>query len=300
MGDSGGEDPLERVNPVVDRASQQTTVRVTVSIASPLDEILVAELSALGFYAFEHGEGTISGYAKPGEWRDTERRHILKWLEERVNRVEVVEDYIDDINWNASWEQSITPVAAGRFVVVPSWKTVPDEYSDRVPIVVDPKMSFGTGHHETTRLMLELISDLEFGDRRVLDAGTGTGVLAIAASILGASHVVGFDNDVWSYENAVENLERNSIGNVSILRGSIEVVDEDPFDVILANIVRGVIESFMPDFRRLIADSGDMVLSGLLREDVQMTIEVAVANGFSVIDGLDEGEWTGLHLRVTE
>lgn len=284
----------------MDKASQQTTVRVTVSITSPLDEFLVAELSSLGFYAFEHGDGTVSGYTRPAEWQEAERRHILKWLEDRVSRVEVLEDYIDDQNWNATWEQSITPVAAGQFVVIPSWKTVPAEYGDRVPIVVDPKMSFGTGHHETTRLMLGLISQLDFDGRKVLDAGTGTGVLAIAASIMGASNVVGFDNDVWSYENAVENLARNSIQNVSILPGSIEVVDDGPFDIILANIVRGVIESFLPDFRRLISDDGDLVLSGLLRDDLGETIDVAAANGFAIIERLDEGEWVGLHLRVTE
>src|SRR5690606_22579646 len=177
-------------------------------------------------------------------------------------------------NWNQKWEETVRPVEVGRFLIKPTWCDIPPGAEDRVLLEIDPKMSFGTGYHESTRLVLRLLPEFMSAGMRVLDAGTGTGVLAIAAARLGASRVLAFDFDEWSHTNAVENVYINGVTEaVSVELGSIEVAGDVSFDLILANINRNVLVEMLPDFKRRIGESGSMILAGLMQADREIMLQ---------------------------
>lgn len=274
---------------------ESDTIQVVVSIDESLSDLLVAEMDELGFQTFESEQQLLKAYIPGPKWSAESRAHLIGWLSEKVSEVAVVENVIQQQNWNAAWEAAIEPVVAGTFVVLPTWKAVPDHATDLTPIWIDPKMSFGTGHHETTRLMLQLMNDISFQDTDVLDAGTGTGVLAIAAKIMHAKSVHGFDIDPWSVENGYENVATNKVTGITLEQGSIEIARGRQYDVILANIVQNVIESFLPDFRSIVKPSGDLLISGILKEGEARLLQMAADTGFELRRSLYENEWAGFH-----
>lgn len=280
------------------RATADTgTIQVIVAIESALAEVLISEMDDLGFQTFETHDERVTGYVPAIHWNAAARSHLLSWLSDRVVEVSVIENVIPQENWNATWEATIEPVIAGDFIVLPSWKEVPADAANLTPIWIDPKMSFGTGHHETTRLMLQLMSDLELTGKSVLDAGTGTGVLAIAAALLKAQQIYGFDIDPWSIENGAENVAANEVTSIRLEEGSIEVARGNVYDVILANIVQNVIESFLPDFAGLLRPAGDLLVSGILREGEEKLLGLADDHGFDLLERRYENEWVGFHFR---
>jgi ribosomal protein L11 methyltransferase len=165
-------------------------------------------------------------------------------------------------------------------------------------IIIDPKMTFGTGYHETTRLMLRLMETYISPKTSVLDVGTGTGILAIGAAKLGAQKIIGVDIDEWSMENGIENAKRNNVQQqIDIRIGSLETVPEHNFDVILANIIRNTILDLMDAMCSKLAPSGVLLLSGLLMSD-RLTIEEALnVRKFTVLTVLQENEWIGMAAR---
>ena len=276
--------------------TQNNVVRVEVLDDKSWEDILVAELSSIGFHAFESEVQTLIGYIDEHLWTNQKRDNLVRFLQSRLDVVSIIEDIIPPQNWNELWEASIEPVEAGGFIILPSWKrTVP--FSTALDsIYIDPKMSFGTGHHETTRLMLEMMSEVDFRNKAILDAGTGTGVLAIAARKIGAASVLGFDSDPWSASNARENLALNMIQGVTLLHGSLEDVPDRQFDIILANIVQNVIEGFLPGFARRLQPSGRLMVSGILASDEAKFRQTAAQQGFDTISTLQESEWLAFHM----
>lgn len=207
--------------------------------------------------------------------------------------VEVVEPQ----NWNAEWEESIQPIrVCDRFIIAPTWHPV-EAPEGVIVLTIDPKMSFGTGYHETTRLMLRLLGDLALEGRRTLDVGTGTGVLAIAARRCGADDVLGVDIDAWSFDNAEENRLRNGIDSGLVFReGTVEESD-GIFDVILSNITRNDNIGLMPLFERMTRTGSDLLLSGFYGTDLDDMLAAAAAHGFACLRSLVENEWCSVHLR---
>ncbi len=200
-------------------------------------------------------------------------------------------------NWNKDWEDSITPVRASeRFIIAPSWNAQPEE-DGAIVLIIDPKMSFGTGYHATTRLMLRLLERrLRPGDR-VLDVGAGTGVLSIAAALLGAGRAVGVDTDEWAYENALENLERNRVAEkVEMHLGSIEHA-AGVFDLVLANITLADNIRFLPEFRKFIAPGSRLALSGFYTSDLDAFRSAASDSGFRIVEEISEEEWSAVLLE---
>lgn len=256
-----------------------------------LSDVLVAELADVGFEAFEEGDSGLRAFM-PERMATREAMSAMAQILARLDVQAVGPERIEASNWNRVWEATIAPVAAGPFVVYPPWCEPPH---DALAIRIEPKMSFGTGHHESTRLMLSALPDLIRPGDRVLDAGTGTGVLAIASVKLGATRVVGFDIDPWSARNARENVDLNGLADrIDLLEGDLDAVPREPVDVVLANINRNVLLDLLPSFAERLVPGGRLGLSGILVGDRSVMNAALGAAGFRPVTERTEGEWLSL------
>ena len=255
---------------------------------------LIAELAELGFGAFDEHDGRVDAFVDESILPSGEIPELESVIGQTGYRLEASRRVAPE-NWNATWEAGITPVSVGRFCIHPPWHSPEDGL---IPLCIEPKMSFGTAHHETTRLILSILADLVSPGQSVLDAGTGTGVLALAARKLGAGRIMGFDIDPWSQENAVENLERNGETDIEILAGGIECLEgRAPFDVVIANINRTVLLGMLPDLVDACAAGGAMILSGVLSPDETVMRAALKDVGCTCERVIVEGEWIALVAR---
>lgn len=253
------------------------------------DEIiyLAGELGTAGCW---EDENMLKCYFKEEE-KVNEILNLIQNLQKGNPTLEISIKEIPDEDWNKIWEQSIEPIEVGeKFVIKPTWK----EYHNPAKIIIqiDPKMAFGTGHHETTRLMLKAIEKYIKPNCKVLDVGTGSGILAIAAIKLGAKIAIGVDNDHWAYENAIENAEINNVKEkFKVMLGSIDDVNETDFDFILANINKNAIINMMEKFYNKLKDNGLLIISGYLDFEHGIIEEYLQMHNFEIIDVLKENEW---------
>lgn len=280
------------------------TLEVTISVEESLQELLVAELAERGFDSFEQTEHTLKAYSSPSIWSDDLSLFLRDWLKANHSSPDYDVVMVPSQNWNEQWEASIQSIDVGLFRIKPSWISddgTDDHGDDRVIIQIDPQMSFGTGYHASTRLALRLLPEsLKSGDF-VLDAGTGTGILSIAAAKLGARSVYAFDNDPWAYQNAVVNVRTNNVSQaVTVGLGDIDSVPKATFDLVLANIHLTVIEAMMPAFRSRLASMGRIVVSGLLQVDEARIRSLADRSGLSVVREVSEDEWYAATLKSEE
>jgi ribosomal protein L11 methyltransferase len=268
------------------------TIALKIAISERFHEFLIAELADLDFESFQEEEHHLIAYIPSARWNDAAREQIQLWLNAHEVAASLEEKIIPDQNWNRQWEETIGPVLVDPFLIKPTWREVPFEHRDRILLEIDPKMSFGTGYHETTRLMLRLMPDLVKRGDRVLDAGAGTGVLAIAAVKLGAHSATAFDIDPWSQENAVENFYLNQVQDrARMIHGGIEWVPSGDFDVILANINLNVILGLLPEFSERLCHEGKLLASGVLTGDRDHVVSSAALNGLNLSRELVENEW---------
>jgi ribosomal protein L11 methyltransferase len=298
-----------------------STLELTLRVAAPDQERLIAALRPLGFERFWQEEQRLRAYVPAASWGEREREQMETQLRALEVEGPLTIRPVVEKNWNAHWEAGLAPVDAGLFLVKPTHTEAPADHEARFVLEIDPEMSFGTGHHESTRLALRLLAVAhEAGDlrgARVLDAGTGTGILAIAAARLGAARVLAFDTDARVLDNARQNLTRNGIaaesehggsehggsehgGPVELRAGAFAeaVPDEDGFDLVLANINRGVLSELLPAFRRRLAPGGQVVLSGLLASDRLPMLDCAAACGLAPQQEANESEWWAVRLGV--
>lgn len=278
-------------------------IYLDIHVAVPPDEqvreLLPAALSDFAFEGFLEDDRGLHCYIKKQAWSEDIDR-VLREVAELYHL-----DFIDHIgtteiqhrNWNEEWERSIQPIqVSDRFVITPSWHPV--DAPGRTVIVIDPKMTFGTGYHETTRLMMRMMEGTIRPGQTVLDVGTGTGILAIAAILLGAGHAVGVDIDEWTLDNGLENAQRNGVRDrIDIRIGSLESVPEPAFDVIVANIIRNTILDLLDSMAAKLAPHGTLLLSGLLATDRPMIEEALNARGFTVISVLQENDWIAMETK---
>lgn len=265
-------------------------LKVTVQCAeTESQEIMIAQLSESGFEGFEQLDEVLIGYVKEDHFTISSLGDIIGG---EVFEVEAVPDR----NWNEQWEQNFQPV------VIEGLCGIRAHFHEPIvgvahEIVITPKMSFGTGHHATTRLMVVLMSEINFAGMRVLDFGTGTGILAIYAEMKGADSVVATDIDEWSVENAQENIVRNNCTKITILKSDGFPAVESGYDCILANINRHVLLEHMPALFGAIIVNGMVIMSGLLETDKELITAAVEEAGFIVKYTIGLNNWIALLLE---
>lgn len=271
-------------------------VQLTITGQSPaVQEQLIALLSEQDINGFEEQENALLVYF-PHTAYNAAAQQILTDLQ-RQHDFEVATQTIVDQNWNAQWEADYKPVVVGNFCAVratfhPSIPNV--EYE----LIVTPKMSFGTGHHATTYMMMQQLRDLPVQDQDGLDYGCGTGVLAILAHQLGARHLDAVDIDTWAYQNTLENLTLNGVEEgIAVYEGTLEAVPKRTYAFILANINRNVILDTLEDMAERLDPEGHLLASGFLEQDVPLIVEQAEALGLEQLDLLHREQWRCLLLK---
>lgn len=250
-----------------------------------INEIFVAYLSDIGFSGFEEQDNRLLAFIEEEHYNEKEVKDFAA-----SHNVSFELQKIEQINWNEKWEQEFQPVIVGDFCTVRAhFHNI--SVATRHDIVITPKMSFGTGHHATTQLMIKKMEHLHMADKQVLDFGTGTGVLAILAEKLTAAGIVAIDNDEWSVENTNENIERNNCRHITTHLGSLDVVGQQSFDIILANINRHILLQYMQQMYIMLQPEGQILMSGLLKEDKTIICEAAQNSGFKLKEYDELNNW---------
>lgn len=273
-------------------------LRVEFKLNPDLHEFFIAELIDLDFYGFEQFDDKLVAYIEKRRFNDSNREYLEQLIAAYSGNSFMEFEDIPEQNWNETWEQTIQPQRIGTFLVKPTWSTeTPGE--GEILLEIDPKMSFGTGYHATTRLMLQQIQKIDMEGKTVLDAGTGTGILAIAAIKLGAKKAVAFDIDSWSRDNARENTLLNNVDHsVEIRFGDIETIDEhEDFNLILANINRNVLLDMIPSLVNHTKEGGLICLCGLLHTDEDAMRDKLSELAVDVTDIEPEEEWILIQVR---
>jgi len=266
-------------------------VQVTIAVTDPAgQEILIALLTGLGYEGFEQREEVLLAFL-PEAGFDAAALEAILQQQDLAHTIVL----LPEKNWNEEWEKSFTPVQVGEFCAVRAHFHAP------VPgvthqLIITPKMSFGTGHHATTYMMLQAMQNLDFSGKTILDFGTGTGVLAILAERLGAADVLAIDNDDWSIENAKENSIENHCIKV-VVQKSDTVPENLPFDIILANINKHVLLREMVNMGQQLKDGGVILMSGLLHEDLEDIENEAESRELSVSVRRTRGSWICLKME---
>ena len=260
-------------------------VRITIDCKEPESEILIALLADMNYEGFETADTYIHAYINEQAFDPQALATLLE-----AQGVTASISNIEKRNWNEEWERNFQPVIVEGFCTVRADFHQID-INTPFEIVITPKMSFGTGHHATTQLMMEAMRQTNFTGKRVLDFGTGTGILAILAAMLQAAEIHAVDNEEWACENARENAMRNLVPHIKTLLGSLENVKEENIGVLLANINRHVLISYMDLMYSKIVAGGLLLLSGILNEDELIIRERAAEAGFKFIESKGRGNW---------
>jgi len=280
-------------------STDQRYLEITIRIPFSYQEMLIAELLDHDFDGFEQNEDHLLAYIPAQRFSDVTREIIEHWIAgQPVSARFEGERIYEPQNWNEEWEKTIEPMQVGEFFIRPTWKPVPTP-EGLILLEIDPKMAFGTGYHETTRLMLRMLSSSVKSGISVLDVGTGTGVLAIAALKLGAAHAFGFDIDEWSYDNATENALLNGVAASFVVKeGSFEVIPEKAgYDMVLANVNRNMLLATSSQIVEHVRDGGTLILSGLLDVDEAVILDNPDYVDLQLMDRQQENEWICLRFH---
>lgn len=262
--------------------------RFSISPLQPATDILIAELGALGFDSFVETQEGLLAYVKKELWNPVELGNIGIFTNKDFS-IEYEVSEIEQENWNVKWEENFDPINVDNQCVVRA--PFHDKQDVAYDIVITPKMSFGTGHHETTHMMLQLVLALDLKDKSVLDMGCGTGVLAILAAMKGAGSVDAIDIDNWSYLNAMENVSGNDCELVKVFEGDVNLLTDQRYDFILANINRNILLSDIPMYAGHLKKGGGLLLSGFYKEDLDRISKECEAWGLSFQENMEKNNW---------
>jgi ribosomal protein L11 methyltransferase len=266
-----------------------------ISPLQPARDILVAELGEVGFESFVETESGMDAYIQKPEFDRDSLADLQSAQLEGVKLTFEVEE-VPDQNWNAAWEENFTPIDVdGKcFIRAPFHEAPP---GDTLDLVIQPQMSFGTGHHATTFLMARKLMTMDLKSKSVLDMGCGTGVLAILAEKRGATEILAVDIDHWSYENTIENAELNKTQNIEVREGGAEQIAGGEFDVVIANINRNILVADMTSYVETLKTGGQLLLSGFFTIDNPILEKVCGEHGLQKVGGEEKETWSLLHFE---
>ena len=260
----------------------------TVSPTEMGAEILMAELAEVGFDSFEDTPTGIKAYIPKDSWNE----HILQDIY-LLSNPEFTISYqiteIEQVNWNEEWEKNFSPIVVENLCTVrANFHPVPNT---RYDIVITPKMSFGTGHHETTYMILQQLLPLSLEGAKVLDMGCGTGILAIMAALRGAHDITAIDIDPWCVENATENVQQNNCSFITIKEGDVSLIAGEQYNLILANINRNILLSDIPAYTQALLPQGLLLVSGFYEEDLPAIKEKCQEVGLTYLSHIERNRW---------
>lgn len=264
---------------------------VFTGIGTDEKDMMIALLSAEGYEGFDEMDAGFNAYIPETDFDERTMLDIAGQYNAKATINKIAKQ-----NWNEAWEKSFAPVVVDDFCTVRA-DFHPASNSTTHEIVITPKMSFGTGHHATTQLMIGKMRDVDFQGKKVFDFGTGTGILAILAEKLGADQIVAIDHEEWAYENTLENAVRNGCSKIIASCSSLEGVTENRFDVILANINRHILLQYMRQMYGMLVSGGLILMSGLLTEDREIILKSAEEAGFELMQDGMLNNWIVLMLK---
>ncbi len=263
----------------------------------PFQEILIAELAELGFESFEEDSPVLKAYIVKDQFNSVSIHDILDRLKPMAE-IEFSTEEIEKQNWNKVWEDNFKPILLGDFCAVRAgFHPIPKKV--KYDILIEPKMSFGTGHHATTQLMLKQMSELEFQGSSVIDMGSGTGVLAILAELMGAEQILAIDIEEWAFENIQENTVRNNCSKIKAVLGDVNQLKdfEQMSDVFLANINKNILLRDGPEYLRCMNDNAHLLISGFYEHDVEDLKEFFQSHGLKVVQSSSQDDWACIMLK---
>jgi ribosomal protein L11 methyltransferase len=254
-----------------------------------LSAYLISGLGEIGYETFDETENVLKAYIPETGFKQDSLKEVINDIPDEFGKVIWTIEKIEQQNWNAEWEKNFNPVLIDEQVLIKAsfHNNLPDYPYE---IHIDPKMSFGTGHHSTTALMIKNMLNLQFNQKDVLDMGCGTGVLAILARKLGASAVTAIDIDEWAVENARENFSKNSIYDFNLINGEAHSI-KGKFDIILANINRNILINDMPAYAAALKEKGILLISGIYQSDLEQVRLAAEQCNLHYHNHLEKNDW---------
>lgn len=260
-------------------------------------QVLIAELGDAGFESFTETDDAVEAFIPSKTLKagllEEDRFRSNNYFSFRYTR-----EVIADQNWNEEWEQNyFEPLLIEDQCVVraPFHQIFPEATHE---IIINPRMAFGTGNHETTHLMIKAMLEMDFESKNVLDMGCGSGILSILASKKGAKEITAIDIDEWSYSNTLENTALNNIENTEILLGDSNLLTDQSFDIILANIQRNILLQDMPAYRGVLCRGGELVMSGFYTSDLEAIQDKAVSLGLKLVQSYERSSWCAVRYRL--
>ena len=257
----------------------------------PATEILIAQLGFTGFESFVETEEGVTAYILKINWNASILDDI-QILNSTEFKITFSFEEIEQANWNAAWEKNFNPIVVDNICAVraPFHKKIEATYN----IVIEPKMSFGTGHHETTHMMIQYILKNDMTNKSVLDIGCGTGVLAILAEKKGATKIDAIDIDNWCYLNSLENIERNNCKHISVFEGDASLLKNKIYDIIIANINRNILLKDIETYAMSLTKKGTLFLSGFYKSDIPIIENQCVKYNLILEETIERNNWIAL------
>jgi ribosomal protein L11 methyltransferase len=274
---------------------EYTEVDIRLKSVNPFADIIVAKLNEIDFESYAEDANGVKAYVQTLLLNENAVKEIISEVAELCELTFSISK-VKQENWNKQWESNFEPVLINDKCVIRAHfhQPIPDVDFE---IIITPKMSFGTGHHETTSLVMNEMFSLDFNNKSVLDMGCGTGVLAILASKLGANSLVGIDFDEWAVENAEENSVLNSIDNIDYIHGDADAIGDATFDIIVANINRNIILQDIEKYVGAMNEKSEIIFSGFLKEDIPLILEKSEQLGLDLVVSKNKNKWQMLHLK---
>ncbi|MBV7532785.1 50S ribosomal protein L11 methyltransferase [Chitinophaga sp. sic0106] len=268
-------------------------IAITIQATGDQAELLIAELAEAGYEGFEEQETALVAFIPEADFDEAILHDLLT-----ANGIAYTQERIEQQNWNALWESNFQPVQVDDFCGIranfhPSFDPRPT-----YEIEITPKMAFGTGHHATTSSVIKLMRAIDFKGKKVFDFGTGTGILAILAEMMGAAGVDAIDYDEWAVNNTIENIGANHMQRVKVWQADNLGGISEKYDILLANINCNVLLHYMADMRRLLSPGGILLLSGIMPSDEQQILAAALPQGFDLQHKIEKDNWLALQFGV--